>query len=105
MNSSFIKLPVKPKNAAVIEFDSDSFYALSWLINELGQLKDMGFKVNELKDAIYISENETEDQAKEKAISILGFKKTVESDVLKQASDIIKTAISKDKILDKLIIG
>lgn len=105
MNSSFNKLPVKPKNTAVIEFDADSFYALSWLIEELGKLKDDGLKLHELRDAIYISEKVTEDQAKEKAISVLGFKKTIEADILKQASEIIKTAISKDKILDKLVIG
>lgn len=105
MNSPFIKLPAKPKNTAIIEFDADSFYALSWLIEELGKLKDDGLKVHELKDAIYISEKVTEDQAKEKAVSILGLKKTVESDILKQASENIKTALSKDKILDKLVIG
>jgi hypothetical protein len=105
MNSSFNKLPVKPKNAAMIEFDADSFYALSWLIDELGKLKDDGLKVHELKDAIYISEKVTQEVAQQKAISALGFKKTVESDILKHASEIIKTALSKDKILDKLVIG
>lgn len=104
MSASFIKLPAKPKNTVIIEFDADSFYALSWLIDELGKLKDAGLKMHELKDAIYISENVKEDEAKEKAISILGFKKTMESDILKTASEIIKTAISKDKILDKLVI-
>lgn len=105
MSASFIKLPAKPKNTAIIEFDADSFYALSWLIDELGKLKDAGLKVHELKDAIYISEKLKVDQAKEKAISILGFKKTIESDILKRGSEILKTAISKDKILDKLVIG
>ncbi|MBC7695927.1 MAG: hypothetical protein H7141_10840 [Burkholderiales bacterium] len=105
LKSSFNKLPAKPNNTAIIEYDEDSFYALSWLIEELGILKDEGLKVHELKDALFISEKLTEDQANDKAITILGFKKTIESDILKQASEIIKTAISKDKILDKLVIG
>lgn len=105
LKSPFNKLPAKPKNAAIIQFDADSFYALSWLIDELGKLKDNGLRVHELKNALYISENITETEANEKAISILGFKKTIEADILKQASDMIKTAISKDKILDKLVIS
>ena len=105
LNSSFNKLPAKQKNAAIIQFDQNSFYALSWLINELGKLKDSGLKIQALKNALYISQKITQNQAREKAISMLGFKKTIETDILKQASEIIKTAISEDKILDKLVIS
>ncbi len=105
LNSPFNKLPAKPKNTANIHFDADSFYALSWLINELGKLKDVGLKIQAVTDAIYVSEEVSEIQAKEKAISVLGFKKTIEADILKQASERIKTAIWKDKILDKLVIS
>ena len=105
LNSPFNKLSPKQKNTAIIQFDADSFYCLSWLIDELGKLKDDGLRIHELKNALYISEKITEAHAKEKAISILGFKKTMETDILKQASDTVKTAISKDKILDKLVIS
>ncbi|MES2763592.1 MAG: hypothetical protein V4677_15360 [Bacteroidota bacterium] len=105
LNSSFNKLPAKPKYTALIYFDADSFYALSWLIDELGKLKDNGLRIQELKNALYISDEITEVHAREKAISMLGFKKTVEADILKEASRIIQTAISKDKILDKLVIS
>jgi hypothetical protein len=103
LNSSFNKLPEKPKKVAIIQYDTNSFYALSWLIDELGKLKDSGLKVHALTNALYVSEKITEEAAREKAISLLGFKKTVEADILKQASKIIKMAISDDKILDKLI--
>ncbi len=105
LKSPFNKLPAKPKNAAIIQYDANSFYALSWIINELGRLKDDGLKVHALKNALYISEKLTEEHAREKAIALLGFKKTIEADILKQASEIIKIAISKDKILDKLVIS
>jgi hypothetical protein len=105
LNSPYNKLPSKPKNTAVIEFDSDSFFALSWLIKELGKLKDDGLKTEKLSHAIFILEDITELQAKEKASVILGFKKTVEADILKQASEILKVALSKDKILDTLVIS
>jgi hypothetical protein len=105
LNSSFNKLPVKPKGTAIILFDTESFYAISWLIGELGKLKDDGLKIEELKNAICVSEGITDVHAREKAISILGFKKTMETDILKKTSEIITTAISKDKILDKLLIA
>lgn len=104
LNSPYNKLPPKPKNASIIEFDKNSFFALSWLINELGVLKDSGLKIHVLKNAIYVSEKITEEQAQIKAVKLLGFKQTIESDILKQASSLIKTALLKDKILEKLII-
>ena len=105
LNSPYNKLPEQPKNTAIIKFDSDSFFALSWLIKELGKLKDDGLRIEQLTRAIYISEELTELEAKEKAISILGYKKTIESDILNQASQIVKTALTKDEILDKLLIS
>lgn len=105
LNSPYNKLPSKPKNTAIIEFDTDSFFALSWLIKELGKLKDDGLKTEQLSHAIFILEDVTELQAKEKASAILGFKKTIEADILKQASEILKVALSKDKILDTLVIS
>lgn len=104
LNSPYNKLSPKPKNASIIEFDKNSFFALSWLINELGVLKDSGLKIHVLKNAIYVSEKITEEQAQIKAVKLLGFKQNIESDILKQASSLIKTALLKDKILENLII-
>jgi hypothetical protein len=105
LNSPYNKLPAKPKNTAIVEFDADSFFALSWLIKELGTLKDAGLKSEHLSHAIFILEDLTELQAIEKANVILGNKKTIEADILKQASEILKVALSKDKILDTLVIS
>lgn len=104
LNSSYNKLPVKPKNVTFIEFDTNSFFALSWIIKELGNLKDTGLNIEKLSNAFFISEDITAIEAKNKAISILGFKKTIESDILKTASVIVNTALLKDKILEKLVI-
>jgi len=104
LSSPYNKLPSKPKNTAIIEFDNDSFFALSWLIKALGKLKDDGLKIEQLSNAIFISEEITEIQAREKAIALLELKKTIETDILKEASDIVKTTLSKDKILDRLVI-
>ncbi len=105
LKSPYNKLPAKPAKAAIISFDHDSFFALSWIIAELGKLKDKGLKIEQLRDAIFISENLSHAEAKQRAISILGHKNDVEQVILKQASDIAKIALTKDKILDNLVIG
>lgn len=104
LNSPYNNLPVKPKNLTTIEFDANSFFALSWIIKELGNLKDTGLNIEKLSNAIFISEDITAIEAKNKAISILGLKKTIESDILKTASTIVNTTLLKDKILEKLVI-
>ena len=50
---------------------------------ELGNLKDTGLNIEKIKQCIFISEDITAIEAKNKTISILGFKKTIESDILK----------------------
>ena len=104
LKSPYNIMPKKPQNASVLWFDSDSFFALSWLINDLGKLKDQGLKIQQLSDAIFITEEISREQATVKAIAILGFKKDVQDDILKQASLSIMKALSKDKILNSLVI-
>ena len=104
LKSPFNKLPVKPKNTSIIEFNKDSFLALSWTINELGRLKEAGLKTHALANALMLSDKLNEQQATEKAIGMLGVKKETEQLILKEASDIIYKFIVKDKILDTLII-
>lgn len=101
----FNKLPARPKNTALLEFDSDSFFAVSWLINELGKLKDSAIKIQKLSEAIFIAEDVTIAEANKKAITILGLKANAQDEILKQASAILETALTKDKILNHLVIG
>lgn len=104
LNSPYNKLPLRPKNTALLEFDNDSFFALSWIINEIGTLKDNFIKIQKLSDAIFIVENVTIMEANKKAISILGLKTNPQKEILKQASTILETALVKDKILNSLVI-
>lgn len=101
----FNELAPRPKNTAIIEFDKDCFFALSWIVNELGKLKDNALKIQKLSDAIFIVEDITIEEANKKAISILGLKINAQEDILKQASVILETALVKDKILNSLVIG
>lgn len=104
LQSPYNTLPAKPKDVAVLEFDSDSFFALSWAIHELGKLKDRVLNLHQLRDAIYITGQVNKEEVTQKAIAMLGLKATVEADVLKEASELIKTFMTKDKILDTLIV-
>ncbi len=104
LQSPYNKLPAKPKDVAILEFDSDSFFALSWAIHELGKLKDRVLNLYQLRDAIYVTDQVNKEEATKKAIAMLGLKATVEADVLKEASELIHTFMTKDKILDTLIV-
>lgn len=103
LKSPFNKLPIRPKNISIIEFNEDAFLALSWIINEFGILKDEGLKLEALQNAYFKQEDITAYQAKQKATKILNVAHDREDEILKQASSIIKIFILKDKVLDNLI--
>lgn len=104
LKSPYNKLPVKPKNTAILEFDRDAFFALSWMINELGEYKDKGLKIEALADAIFKTQDITPHHANQKALKALGLKENIEEQMLKEISGIVKTFITSDRILDKLIV-
>jgi len=104
LNSPYNKLPVKRKQSTIIEFDEPSFFALSWLINHLGNLKDTGMKLESLSQYIYQFEDVTEIKSQQKAAKLLGLKTTTYADILKEASDVLKTFVIDDKILDSLVV-
>lgn len=104
LQSPYNSLPAKPKDVAVLEFDGDSFLALSWIIHELGKLKDRVLNLYMLRDAIYVTGEVNKEEATKKAMTMLGLKSTVEADVLKEASELIRVFMTKDKMLDALIV-
>jgi len=104
LKSPYNVLPSRPKNSSIIELDYDSFFALSWIVKELGTLKDQGLKIQKLSDALFISEDITKDQAIEKAVKLLGFDLKTQENILKQSSKMVEIFLVKDKILEKLII-
>lgn len=87
LKSPYNKLPANPKNCAIIEFDSNAFFALSWIINELGKQKDLGLKIESLSKNIYVYEDLTKEQAQIKAEKILGVKSTTHNDILMEATN------------------
>ncbi len=105
LNSPYNKLAPKPSGRSVLELDSNSFYALSYLIRELGNLKDKGLRIFVLSQALMAAEKLSPLQAKTKALKLLGLEKNTEAEILKVASDLLYTALIKDKVLQGLIVG
>jgi hypothetical protein len=99
---AFNKLPVK-KFPSHILFDKNKFYALSWLINELGDLKDKGLRLELLSKVISKTQEVDHKEAIKKAQQEVN-SKINETDVLKQASVICNAFFNKDKILEDFII-
>lgn len=52
INLPFNKMPPAVKGIKSIYIQSDNFYALSWIINELGILKDEGLRVHSVGDIL-----------------------------------------------------
>jgi len=104
LNSPYNRLPARHKNTSIIEFDSDSFFALSWMIKELGTLKDEGLKVQKLADAMFIVDEVTREQSLVKAINVFKLDVNTQGNILTKSSKLLETFVMKDKILEKLII-
>jgi hypothetical protein len=103
LNSAFVKLPEQKNLPAYIEIEKKHFYALSWLINELGILKDQGLKLRVLAKAIRKTEDIDKISAKKKAESVSGLKLN-EEQLLKEISKISKTFFVQHKITEGMFI-
>jgi hypothetical protein len=100
--SPFNKLPVAKDLPCYIEFKRNHFFAFSWMINELGILKDKGLKLELLAKAIRKTEGTNKTKALKTAQLQLGVKYT-EQTVLSEASKITKEFFVKNKIADGLM--
>jgi len=91
-------------------FDKNRFFALSWLIAELGKLKDNGLRVVVIEEALLQTTprgpaGKTNDKdALKKAHQLLGDKQPTLQQLLDHAENICKT-YCKEKNLESLITG
>ena len=88
VNSPFNKMPGPGVNRYLLMFNKDYFFSLSWMIAELGKLKDQGLRIVVLNEAGSASKSDAKDKA----------------DILSKASKISRTYFA-EKNLDKLVIG
>lgn len=102
--SPYNKMPDAAGLKHFLLFDQDRFYALSWMIAELGNLKDSGLKVEVIKEALLQTSKSNEKNALAKAYKLAGTKQKTLQQILDAAEATCKT-FCKEKNLEALIIG
>ena len=88
VNSPFNKMPNAGTNKSLLMFEKDYFLSLSWMIAELGKLKDEGLGIVVLDEADNKYANDATDTTA----------------ILSKATEICQTFLA-EKNLDKLIVG
>ena len=104
INSPFNKMPAAGTNKYLLMLDKNHFFALSWMISELGKLKDNGLRIVLLTEAVGQTENLAPAEAEKRAYSLIAPNSLKLPDILAKASDICRTYFAEHN-LDKLIDG
>jgi hypothetical protein len=104
INSPYNIMPDAADQKHFLLFDQNRFYALSWMIAELGNLKDNGLKMEIIKEALLQTTKTTEKEALAKAYKLAGAGQKTIQQILNEAEKLIKT-YCKEKNLEVLIAG
>jgi len=104
ISSPFNKLPDAGSSKCFLLLNKQYFYALSWLIAELGKLKDSGLSVIAIKEALQQTKTLSDAAAYAKAYQYLGKAQPMLSKILKNADAICKTYFTEQN-LEHLVIG
>lgn len=102
--SPFNKLPEAARIKHFLLLEQHYFFALSWMIDELGKLKDEGLNIIALKEAIQQTSSISDEAAFKKAYQLLGSKQTNLQTLLEKSGNITKTYI-KEQNLEHLVFG
>jgi HPt (histidine-containing phosphotransfer) domain-containing protein len=104
ISSPFNKLPDAGEVKHFLLLNKQYFYALSWMIAELGKLKDSGLSVIAIKEALQQTKPISDTEAYTKAYQYLGNSQTKLPQILKDAASICKTYFNEHN-LEHLVIG
>lgn len=102
--SPYNVMPEAADQKYFVLLDKNRFYALSWMIAELGKLKDNGLRVQVIKEAILQTSSTKEKEALAKAYQSCGPGQLTVQQVLNSAESLCKT-YCKEKNLESLITG
>ena len=102
VNSPFNAFPGLKRGWKPIKINANDFYALSWMIAELGDIKDKGLKIHAITEALEYKGILEGDRAIKKAMEISGQKGVTVRDLLSQAESITHDFVFKHHVLDKL---
>jgi hypothetical protein len=103
VNSPFNKMPGPGELKDIIYVSANYFYALSWLIAELGKLKDNGLRIVILKEALQSTDKLSEEEAEKQALSFCGEDQNTTSEILKRSKEIGEQFFN-EKILEQLVL-
>lgn len=98
INSPFNKMPDVGNNEAIVWIRKNYFYALSWMIAELGKIKDKGLSFEALVDAFEVTENLEHEQALKISGGIIGLGADTLEKTLASATEICKPYFEKGYI-------
>ena len=104
VNSPFNKMPPPGINTQFLLLEKKYFLALSWVIAELGNLKDSGLKVLVVAEAFQQTEGIKHEAALQKTYHTLGLADNILDDILVKASAICNNYFN-EKNADNLIYG
>lgn len=104
VSSPFNNLPASLPTNHHLFLEKYHFLALSWMISELGKLKDKGLKITALKNAFQEIAFLKDEEAMNEVYRVLGNDYPKMDTLLEQAGVVAQTFFN-EKILDKLIWG
>lgn len=104
VNSPYNRMPDAVDSAYFLLLDKNYFLSLSWIIDQLGNLKDNGLQIEALKNALQATEGITDAESEKRSYLILGSRQVKLKVLLKNAESICRTFF-KEENLPKLIIG
>lgn len=102
--SPFNKMPDAGDATYFLLLKQPYFYALSWMIADLGKIKDKGLHVIAVKEALQQTTNLAEAEAYKKTYQLLGPKQPTLEVLLKAAAAICKSYFNEQN-LEHLVIG
>jgi hypothetical protein len=97
-------MPAPGDNPYFLLLEKNYFLALSWMIAELGKLKDNGLRILVIVEALEQTEKLTKEEATAKALNLLNYDNNMPDKILADASAVCKTFFAENN-LDKLIYG
>lgn len=86
INSPFNKMPEIGDNLYLLLHNKNNFFALSWMISELGKLKDEGLKIYALSEALKVTEEKDTPWATKLALELLLLPPDAMNNILQRAS-------------------
>jgi hypothetical protein len=98
INSPYNKFPAAGNNTSFLMLHKSYFLALSWMISQLGSLKDEGLLLTGLCEAIKQSTGFNEEESLTQTYTLLGRKQRKMQEILDSAEAITKTFFKEDNL-------